>query len=195
PDASPYSNRIILETGGEKPGFTKQYLQVKKEGPAVAVSLLQHLLNGKPDVYNYIPVNNYQIIGDSLIADKYIDDDVSERVAFAKSSLAPEPVVTHTYWLGTDSYGRDILSRLLVGTRVSLSVGLVTVIISIAIGLVLGSLAGFYRGKTDDMIMWFINVIWSIPTLLLVFAITLALGKGFWQVFIAVGLTMWVNVA
>lgn len=73
--------------------------------------------------------------------------------------------------------------------------GIITVIISISIGLILGSLAGFYRGKTDDVIMWFINVIWSIPTLLLVFAITLALGKGFWQVFIAVGLTMWVNVA
>src|SRR6202008_2370768 len=55
--------------------------------------------------------------------------------------------------------------------------------------------AGYYRGKVDDIIMWFINVIWSIPTLLLVFAITLALGKGFWQVFIAVGLTMWVDVA
>jgi peptide/nickel transport system permease protein len=92
-------------------------------------------------------------------------------------------------------FGRDILSRLIVGTRVSLSVGLITVIISLSIGLILGSLAGYYRGRTDNIIMWFINVIWSIPTLLLVFAITLALGKGFWQVFIAVGLTMWVNVA
>jgi peptide/nickel transport system permease protein len=74
-------------------------------------------------------------------------------------------------------------------------VGLITVIISLSIGLILGSLAGYYRGRLDDSIMWLINVIWSIPTLLLVFAITLALGKGFWQVFIAVGLTLWVNVA
>ena len=102
---------------------------------------------------------------------------------------------TKKFLLGTDKYGRDILSRLIIGTRVSLSVGLITVIISLSIGLILGSLAGYYRGRTDDIIMWFINVIWSIPTLLLVFAITLALGKGFWQVFIAVGLTMWVNVA
>ena len=106
-----------------------------------------------------------------------------------------EPIDQSTFILGTDKFGRDILSRLIVGTRVSLSVGLITVIISLSIGLILGSLAGYYRGKTDDVIMWFINVIWSIPTLLLVFAITLALGKGFWQVFIAVGLTMWVNVA
>jgi peptide/nickel transport system permease protein len=59
----------------------------------------------------------------------------------------------------------------------------------------MGSLAGYYRGRADHVIMWLINVIWSIPTLLLVFAMTLLLGKGFWQVFIAVGLTMWVNVA
>ena len=79
--------------------------------------------------------------------------------------------------------------------RVSLGVGLVTVIISLTIGVLLGALAGYYRGRTDDIIMWFINVLWSIPTLLLVFAITLVLGKGFWQVFVAIGLTMWVNVA
>jgi peptide/nickel transport system permease protein len=67
------------------------------------------------------------------------------------------------------------------------------VVISLTIGILLGALAGYYRGWVDDIVMWFINVIWSIPTLLLVFAITLLLGKGFWQVFIAVGLTMWVK--
>lgn len=59
----------------------------------------------------------------------------------------------------------------------------------------MGSLAGYFGGKVDAFIMWIINVTWSIPTLLLAIAITLALGKGFWQVFIAVGLTMWVEVA
>ncbi|GAB3414699.1 ABC transporter permease [Niabella aquatica] len=195
PDPSPYSNRIILETGGEKPGFTKQFIKVKKENAPGKVTFFDRLISGKPDGYSYIPINWYEVAGDSIIADIYIDETVSERTSFAKTSLAAVPVVTNKYWLGTDSYGRDILSRLIVGTRVSLSVGLITVIISVSIGLVLGSLAGFYRGSTDHVIMWFINVIWSIPTLLLVFAITLALGKGFWQVFIAVGLTMWVNVA
>ena len=68
-------------------------------------------------------------------------------------------------------------------------------LISLLIGVFLGSIAGFYSGYPDKIIMWIINVTWSIPTLLLVIAITLALGKGFWQVFIAVGLTMWVEVA
>ena len=99
------------------------------------------------------------------------------------------------FWLGTDRYGRDILSRLIIGVRVSLAVGLITVILSLSIGILLGAMAGYFGGRTDQLIMWLLNVIWSIPTLLLVFALTLLLGKGFWQVFIAIGLTMWVNVA
>lgn len=104
-------------------------------------------------------------------------------------------IVSRTFLLGTDRFGRDMLSRLLIGTRVSLSVGFISVFISLVIGIFLGSMGGFFRGRIDDLIVWFINVIWSIPTLLLVIAITFALGKGFWQVFVAVGLTMWVEVA
>ncbi len=100
-----------------------------------------------------------------------------------------------TFFLGTDVFGRDMLSRLIIGTRVSLSVGFISVFISLIIGITLGLIAGYFRGWVDELIMWFINVIWSIPTLLLVIAITLVLGRGFWQIFIAVGLTMWVEVA
>lgn len=195
PDHSPYANRIILETGGNKPGFTQQFLLLKKEKDVAAAGFIQRLAAGTEDVYYYIPVNSYEQRGDSIIVQKFIDEGVSERMSYPLLQTAKQPVVTKKFLLGTDKYGRDILSRIIIGTRVSLSVGLITVIISLAIGLILGSLAGYYRGRTDDIIMWFINVIWSIPTLLLVFAITLALGKGFWQVFIAVGLTMWVNVA
>ena len=104
-------------------------------------------------------------------------------------------IVTKTFVLGTDRFGRDLLSRIMVGTRVSMSVGLIAVLISLIIGVALGALAGFFRGWVDDVILWLINVVWSIPTLLLVIAITMALGKGFAQVFVAVGLTMWVEVA
>ena len=104
-------------------------------------------------------------------------------------------IATKTFLFGTDKYGRDLLSRLLVGARISFFIGFVAVFISLFIGVMLGSIAGYFGGKVDAVIMWLINVTWSIPTLLLVIAITLALGKGFWQVFIAVGLTMWVEVA
>lgn len=194
PDSSPYANRIILEVGGEKPGFTKSFLLVKK-GQTPRRSFVGRLLYGKPDAYEYVPLQSWKDGKDSIIIQKYIDEEVTERMSFHKDTLAAQPVVTKNFLLGSDKYGRDILSRLIIGTRISLSVGLITVAISLTIGIILGALAGYFRGKTDTAIMWLINVIWSIPTLLLVFAITLLLGKGFWQVFIAVGLTMWVNVA
>ncbi len=151
--------------------------------------------SGKPDEFEYIPIVSETEISDSIITQKFIDDSVTERTAFYKNNLAPRPTITKKFYLGTDKYGRDILSRLIIGTRVSLSVGLITVLISLTVGISLGAIAGYFRGRADDIIMWLINVIWSIPTLLLVFAITLLLGKGFLQVFVAVGLTMWVNVA
>lgn len=195
PDSSPYANRIILEIGGEKPGSSREFVKVKKEKEVEATGFFARLAAGKEDKYYYVPITAHELKGDSIIVQKFIGEGLTERIAYSRTQTAPDPVVRMKFITGTDFYGRDILSRIIVGTRVSLSVGLITVIISLSIGLLLGSLAGFYRGKTDEVIMWFINVIWSIPTLLLVFAITLALGKGFWQVFIAVGLTMWVNVA
>ena len=198
PDASPNANRMIVEIGGQKPGTSQMFFKDKKEGPVVTVSFLERLLYGQDESVRFIPVNNYKIKGDSVIVEKYIDEGVQDTVLYPTTYFQGDVnnyFVTKTSWLGTDKYGRDILSRLIVGIRVSLSVGLIAITISLTIGILLGALAGYFRGWVDDIIMWLINIIWSIPTLLLVFAITLLLGKGFWQVFIAVGLTMWVSVA
>lgn len=194
PDSSPFANRIILEIGGEKPGYTRDFLLVKKTEPRKA-GFFERLFSGRPDQFDYLPVASFLEKGDSIVVEKYIDEGVTEKLSFHKKTLADKPVVRKKFLVGTDKYGRDILSRLIIGTRVSLSVGLITVIISLTVGIVLGAIAGYFKGRSDDLIMWLINVIWSIPTLLLVFAITLLLGKGFWQVFVAVGLTMWVSVA
>lgn len=195
PDNTPYANTIIPELGSKKPGFKTLLLQVKQDRAAEQTNVFQQMLNGKPSTYTMLPIMSYTTATDSVIVEKYIDEGVSERMAFHRHQLAPHPVVRRTYYLGTDHFGRDMLSRLIIGVRVSLSVGFIAVIISLTIGILLGALAGYFRGWVDDLIMWLINVVWSIPTLLLVFAMTLAVGKGFWQVFIAVGLTMWVNVA
>ncbi len=201
PDPTPDANRMIVEIGGRKPGFTQLFLCLKRARLPQPVSFFHRLAAGREDAYIYIPIDSYAQTKDSLVVQKFIDEGIAERQAYALSDLSiPAAITTYrvekrTFWLGTDKYGRDILSRLLVGIRVSLAVGLITVLISLSIGVGLGALAGYFRGWVDDLIMWLINIIWSIPTLLLVFAITLLLGKGFWQVFIAIGLTMWVNVA
>lgn len=123
------------------------------------------------------------------------NNKITRSIEELKTEIRDSYIVHRTFWLGTDQQGRDLMSRLMAGTIVSLSVGLISVIISLIIGVFLGAIAGYYRGWVDDIIMWVINVVWSIPTLLFVIAITLALGRGFSQVFIAVGLTMWVEVA
>lgn len=129
----------------------------------------------------------FYVVADSVI--------ISLPIEELRKKVEAGSMIEKKYWLGTDRLGRDMLSRLMLGTRVSLTVGLVSVLISLIIGVAIGAIGGFFRGWVDNLIMWIINVVWSIPTLLLVIAITLVLGKGLVQVFIAVGLTMWVDVA
>lgn len=99
------------------------------------------------------------------------------------------------YYLGTDVSGRDMLSRIMAGTIISLSVGLLSVIISLVIGIFLGAIAGYYRGWVDNTILWLITVVWSIPALLLIISLKMIMGSGFSTVFLAVGLIMWVDLA
>jgi peptide/nickel transport system permease protein len=205
PDGTPDANRMVVEIGGRKPGFRQSFLLIKKEQQPERVSFFRRILSGQEDVYSWVPISSYAVKGDSLVVEKYVDEGLTARMSFyagGGGNLKDEVwdggkyrIETKKFALGTDKYGRDIVSRLLVGIRVSLAVGMVTVIISLSLGVLMGALAGYFKGRVDDAIMWLINVIWSIPTLLLVFAITLMLGKGFWQVFVAIGLTLWVNVA
>ena len=195
-DSTPNADRQIVEIQAKKPGYKQLFLKLKKEKDIPKTGFFKKMIYGAEDEFTLIPITFYQPKKDSIIIQKYIDEGIEERMTLPfQKAYSKNFIVSKTFWLGTDRFGRDILSRLIVGIRVSLAVGLIAVIISLTIGIILGSVAGYFKGRADAIIMWLINVIWSIPTLLLVFGITLALGKGFWQIFISVGLTMWVSVA
>ena len=203
PDNSENANQMHLSIHSKSPGFKVQILSIPFEKPIE--SNFKHYFLGKPNTVTEVPISNYKINGDKLEYTEYTQDGTSGMVKTIDwktisgqsnaQDFVKEYIQQKTFYLGTDRYGRDLLSRMLIGTRISLSIGIVAVAISLVVGIFFGALAGYYGGKVDFFIVWLINVVWSVPTLLLVIAITLALGKGFWQVFIAVGLTMWVEVA
>lgn len=175
-------------------GFNGEYLLYEKytgdnpnDGEEVKVNIADVIYALKTESIN----KSNEFLRFETIDGKKISKSISEL----QNEVQEKFIYETSFPLGTDRYGRDLMSRLMAGTWVSFTVGAISIMISLFIGLSLGALAGYFRGKIDEMIMWLINVVWSIPTLLLVIAITLVLGKGFWQVFVAVGLTMWVEVA
>lgn len=200
PDQSPMGNTMHLQLSNKKPGRTFQFLVISRNKNIRKVNLFEKMIYGQEADFKSIPITSYQVSGNRLLVREYLGDDEEavENVYSLKSDpkiFIPKNIYKQTFWLGTDGYGRDMLSRLILGIRVSLSVGLLAVVISMSIGVSLGALAGYFGGFTDTAVSWLMNVIWSLPSLLLVIAISFALGKGFWQIFIAVGLSTWVDVA
>jgi len=209
PDDSPNANNMNLPLSLKKPGAKFKVLLIPKNEKADTLNFMSRMLFGQPALNQEVPLTSYHFKKDSLIVDAYLsDEDKPERRAYSLTQIAAnakEPadtshfiqkhITTKTFLLGTDMYGRDLLSRIILGARISLSVGLMAVLISLFIGVTIGALAGYYGGWLDAALSWLMNILWSLPALLLVIALSFALGKGLWQIFIAVGLSMWVEAA
>jgi peptide/nickel transport system permease protein len=211
PDSTPYANNSFVELQKKMPGFSVQVLRVPVAYTLPDQNIIRKLLFGQERSYQEFPVRGYKINGDTLVARPYEQNKAlpQEDKKFALKKLLPvnastpgskqlpdEVVYTKHFWLGTDNAGRDVLSRLLLGTRISLGIGLVAVLISVFVGIVIGAIAGYFGGLVDRLMQFLMTVVWSVPSIMLVIAISLALNsKGIWVSFVAVGLTMWVDVA
>lgn len=121
-------------------------------------------------------------------------------VAIFANYIAPYGYATQDYsailkgssaahWLGTDQFGRDVLSRIIFGSRISLQVGIIAVFIALVLGSFLGAIAGYFGGKLDNLIMRIMDIQLAIPTILLAIVVSAVLGPGLLNLMIAVGVT------
>lgn len=170
-------------------------------------NLIVQLYRGEGESIEYDSINMADIVypidytkpyseqGDYVIFYTLNGEIISTQSSVLYEKILKENIVEKKYYLGTDTFGRDMLSRIMLGATVSLTIGFVSVFISIIIGVILGAVAGYFGGFVDEMIMFIINVFWAIPSLLLAIAISLIIGKGMWAVFIALGLSGWPEIA
>ena len=102
---------------------------------------------------------------------------------------------SNTHLLGTDELGRDVFSRIIWGSRVSLKVGFVAVGIAIIIGIFIGAIAGFYGGKIDAILMRFVDIMLAFPTFFLILAVIAILEPSIFTIMVVIGITSWMDVA
>ena len=134
PDSTPYANQMHLELSKQEPGFEVDIILLARQDVQI-VSLFEKMLYGQENPYTEIAVSKYRIDEGRLYYSPFgsnLEQLLEEQ---------DYNIIRRTYYLGTDSFGRDLLSRILCGTRVSLSVGFIAVLISLVIGISLGASA------------------------------------------------------
>jgi peptide/nickel transport system permease protein len=147
----------------------------------------------------YLTRNRLAVIGGTLVALVFILSIFAPLIApYNPSKIDIKSILvgpSSSHWLGTDDLGRDVLSRMLWGGRISLEVGFVAVGIATIIGIILGSLAGFYGGWIDSLIMRAVDIMLSIPTIFLILAVIAILEPSIINIMIIIGFTSWMEPA
>ena len=215
PDSSPNANAAVPALQKQPPGFSVPMVRVRRADAPPAVGFFGFLLGSREPQYRLVPAARVVPVGaDSVCLEppaalglpagsgevvrrrELIDEGVADATDDGAANHSITQSLNHKFLLGTDRAGRDVLSRLLLGTRVSLGIGLVAALLSLLVGAAVGAVGGYFGGWPDRAARFLMTVIWSIPGVMLVVAISLAVGsKGAWVTFVAVGLTMWVDVA
>ena len=147
---------------------------------------------GLRDIWIRMKRNRLAMVGLVIIIILIITAIFADYIApygYAEQNLANQYQTPNAeHWFGTDELGRDIFSRVVYGSRVSLRVGFISVSISMTIGVAIGAITGYYGGKIDNILMRFIDIVQALPDILLAIAIMAALGPGLTNLMVAVGI-------
>jgi len=191
PDSSVDANQIMPEWASLSPGTQVKYVEKNR----IAPRSFFYWLTGDDGLGELISVSDRDKISLKNNKINFFNDKTGLVKTVHLDSIEGRKTQSRNFILGTDRFGRDIFSRLVIGTRVSLSIGFLSMMISLIIGVFIGLVSGYFGGRIDLVLTWLITVFWSVPTLLIALGLSFFLGKGYFQVLLATGLSSWVEVA
>lgn len=200
-DKTPYANNMNGNLALRSPGFSCLiYNPIANAKDTATVSFFTKHFWGVKQIGREIPVYDYHFNNKSVsiqIYDRGVPKETivvnrlnQDTTAWKKSHFS----IKHFSW-GSDKRGRDLKSQVFHGARISILVGFFSLSIALFIGITMGLVSGYFGGKIDAFIQFIVSIMWTLPTFVLVLAFSVSLGKGLWQMMLAIGLVSWVDIA
>src|SRR5580698_5037494 len=189
-------NTAVLDNKRDK--LMKRALDVK--GRSLWVDARRRLMKNRAAVVSLIVLGLIALL--AIFApffSAYSYDFIDYNVVSCSPDWWPDKMVLcnagGAHWFGTDALGRDLFVRVLYGARVSLAVGLASTLVSLVIGVAYGAIAGFFGGRTDELMMRFVDVLYSLPYIFLVIILMVVFKRDVFLLFIAIGAVVWLTMA